>query len=343
MSMKKQYSGLDVVKVTMALLVAARHMVQVFYAADSPWQRIIISWLSNLAVPVFFIIASFFLFRKIDESSDPRNRTVVFRYCKRLLSLYLIWCILYIPVTRCDWPALGQSTGERILTYVQLLLFSSPIVQLWYLHALAAACLLIWFCYSRGVKIRYLLIASGILFILGCLGDNWFFNQRLPMPVQQLLRVYTRYFLTMRNGIFYGSFFVCIGLWFAKSEWRLPFWAAAAGTVASLGLMYLETGHCFNTNMVFTSAPAAFCLFSAALSVNWKERKLYPRLRGMSEWIYLSHFYFFYILSWTSRWNPFPFTERNTAIMALGLTVLFSVCMVFLAEQKRFSWLKRMI
>lgn len=65
MEQKKQYYGVDVVKFILALLVAGRHMIQVFYAQESPWRLTVGSWLSNLAVPFFFTVAGFLLFRKI--------------------------------------------------------------------------------------------------------------------------------------------------------------------------------------------------------------------------------------------------------------------------------------
>ena len=37
MNEKKQYCGLDLLKFIMAVLVAARHMIQVFYPAESRW------------------------------------------------------------------------------------------------------------------------------------------------------------------------------------------------------------------------------------------------------------------------------------------------------------------
>ncbi len=64
MNEKKQYCGLDLLKFIMAVLVAARHMIQVFYPAESRWRLMIGSWLSNLAVPVFFIIAGFCCFAR---------------------------------------------------------------------------------------------------------------------------------------------------------------------------------------------------------------------------------------------------------------------------------------
>ena len=42
MEQKKQYYGVDVVKFILALLVAGRHMIQVFYPAESRWRLIIV-------------------------------------------------------------------------------------------------------------------------------------------------------------------------------------------------------------------------------------------------------------------------------------------------------------
>ena len=77
MEKRKMYYGLDLLKFALAILVAARHMIQVFYAGDSRWRLLIGSWLSNLAVPVFFIIAGFLLFRKVPEcqTGTQRSRT----------------------------------------------------------------------------------------------------------------------------------------------------------------------------------------------------------------------------------------------------------------------------
>ena len=62
---KQQYYGLDLLKFIMAVLVAARHVIQIYYPAESKWRLVIGCWLSNLAVPIFFLIAGFLLFQKI--------------------------------------------------------------------------------------------------------------------------------------------------------------------------------------------------------------------------------------------------------------------------------------
>lgn len=341
MQERKQYNGLDAVKFILAILVAARHIIQVFFTRDSRWHVLIGSWLSNLAVPTFFIISAFFLFQKVDR--EKADRKVIIGYCKKVLRMYLIWSAIYLPIDWYNWYHGESGVWEGIRDYLQAFLFSSSIVQLWYLPALAVACLIVWALYTRGVRIWLILMLTGCLFVIGVIGDNWYLNEMFPHWVYLKLMAYNRYFLTMRNGLFYGSFFAAIGLLFAKTRWRLPMWAALVGTVFFVLMMYKEVMWSSNTNMMFSAAPAVYCLFSAASAVEWKNRKVYTRLRFMSEWVYLSHFYFFYLLSWTVPWNPVPLNNVSLMVMLMGMILLFAWGMVRLAEKERFWWIRRLI
>lgn len=356
METRKQYNGLDVVKFVLAVLVAQRHVVQIFFGADSRWRILWNNWLSNLAVPIFFIIAGFFLFRKVEgpgtgerRSRDGRSSdaSVVYRYCGRILKLYLIWSVLYLPVDFYNWYHGERIVMDGVLSWLHSFLVCSTVPQLWYLPALAFACFAVWFAYDRGVRQWQILTAGACLLLLGYLGDNWYYNQRFPAALQELLAGYRSWFATFRNGVFYGVFYVALGLHFAKREKRLPVWGATAGFVCFLWCMYREVMKISdagsNTNFVLSAAPAAYCLFAAASGVNWKNRRLYGRLRGMSEWIYLVHFYFFYFLNWLRPWNPVPFTSKTVTAMIIGPVLLFAWCMVRFSETKGGMWLKKLI
>ncbi len=342
MGHRRSYHGLDVLKICMALLVAQRHIIQIFFGEDSRWREIIGSWLSNLPVPVFFTIAGFFLFGKLDEV-HPDHR-IVRRYCGRILWLYVFWSVLYFPIDIFNWyHEAGHSVGRGVAAYLRHFVFDSTIPQLWYLPALFTACLVVWAAYTHGVRIWQLLLAGILLFALGTIGNNWYFNQRLPMALQDLLRLYERYFFTLRNGVFYGVFFVSLGLMFAKVRWRPPFWASAAGALLCLAATCWESIRYHEVNFVFTTAPAAYFLFTTAEALHLPDSRIYLRLRGMSEWIYFSHFYFFHFLVWTRRWNPVPFNSKTVTAMIMGSVLLFSWCMVRLSETEYGRWLKRLI
>ena len=162
MNEKKQYCGLDLLKFIMAVLVAARHMIQVFYPAESRWRLVIGSWLSNLAVPVFFIIAGFLLFRKIPDTDKKSGWQVAGRYVWRIVKLYLLWCVIYWPIDIFNWYHGTATIMETLKAYVHSFFFSSTIAQLWYLPALAVAALIVWTGYRAGLKIWMLLVLAGL-------------------------------------------------------------------------------------------------------------------------------------------------------------------------------------
>lgn len=341
---KRQYNGLDVTKAVLAVLVAARHMIQIFYPEESKWRLVIGAWLSNLAVPVFFITAGFFLFRKVDRQQPEAGRRAVLQYCGRILRLYLLWSVLYLPIDYYNWiHGQERDVGAAILKYIQSFFFCSTTVQLWYLPALLAACFLVGAAYEKGMKIWQILAIGGVLFFMGCIGDNWYWNEQLPQKLQELLRVYVRYFMTMRNGIFYGFFFVALGLWFSKTDMQISFFPALAGSIFFVAMMLWEIGRCSNTNMVFMSAPAAFCIFGAASAVRWRDRKVYSRMRSVSQWVYLSHVYFFHFYVWTLKWNPLPATKKGITVSILVPMILFAWAMACMSERKGFGWLKAFV
>lgn len=341
MSRKKQYCGLDLLKFVMALLVAARHMIQVFYPAESRWRLVIGSWLSNLAVPVFFIIAGFLLFRKIPEKKG--GWSTVWRYAWRIVKLYVLWCIIYWPIDIYNWYHGTASIAETVKAYIHSFFVSSTIAQLWYLPALALAVLIVWAGYRLGLRVWMLLLLTGALFVFGCVCDNWYFTERAPMKIQEFVWWYAPKFVTMRNGVFYGSFYLAIGLWFSKKSTRMPFLAAAAGSVLFVGLMYKEVSACYNTNMVFSAAPAAVCLTELAMRFTGSYSRFFVTLREMSEWIYFSHFYFFYFFSWTIKWNPLPLTKQNITLCIFGPMLVFALLVSLLSHWKKGQWLRRFI
>ena len=343
MNEKKQYCGLDLLKFIMAVLVAARHMIQVFYPAESRWRLVIGSWLSNLAVPVFFIIAGFLLFRKIPDTDKKSGWPVAGRYVWRIVKLYLLWCVIYWPIDIFNWYHGTAGIAETVKAYIHSFFFSSTIAQLWYLPALAVAVLLVWTGYRAGLGVRQLLVLTGVLFVFGCICDNWYFTERAPMKIQEFVWWYAPKFVTMRNGLFYGSFYLTLGLWFSRKTWRMPVLLSLGSSVVFLILMYKEVSTCFNTNMVFTAAPAAVCLTELFMGFAGAYSRFFVILREMSEWIYFSHFYFFYFFSWTVKWNPLPLTKQNITLCFFVPMLLFALLVSLLSHREKGKWLRKFI
>jgi len=336
---KTQYYGLDLLKFLMALLVAARHVIQIYYPAESRWRLVIGNWLSNLAVPVFFVIAGFLLFKKLTNT----DWTIIRRYVCRILKLYILWCIIYWPIDIYNWHQSGEPVLKTILFYFQSFLFSSTITQLWYLPALATACLIVWAGYKAGLKIWMLLLLTSLLFIFGCSCNNQYFLEHSPRKIQEFIHWYAPIFLTTRNGLFYGSLYVTLGLWFSKKQWHMPPLLAAAGSLIFLGVMYKEVSTFYNANMVFSAVPTVVCLVELAMGLKGTSSRFFLFLREQSQWIYFSHYYFIHLFSWTIHYNPLPMTKKNIMLSVLVPMFLFTFFISFLSHRQHGQWLRKLI
>lgn len=87
---KKTDSRYDILKFVLALLIVALH-TQLFPGIMKPWVRV--------AVPLFFMVSSFFFFRKVNKCADAAEaRGVLAHFAKRSGMLYLFWfVVLLIP------------------------------------------------------------------------------------------------------------------------------------------------------------------------------------------------------------------------------------------------------
>lgn len=336
---KTQYYGLDLLKFLMALLVAARHVIQIYYPAESRWRLVIGNWLSNLAVPVFFVIAGFLLFKKLTNT----DWTIIRRYVCRILKLYILWCIIYWPIDIYNCHQSGEPVLKTILFYFQSFLFSSTITQLWYLPALATACLIVWAGYKAGLKIWMLLLLTSLLFIFGCSCNNQYFLEHSPRKIQEFIHWYAPIFLTTRNGVFYGSLYVTLGLWFSRKQWHMPPLLAAAGSLIFLGVMYKEVSTFSNANMVFSAVPTVVCLVELAMGLKGTSSRFFLFLREQSQWIYFSHYYFIHLFSWTIHYNPLPMTPKNIMLSVLVPMFLFTFFISFLSHRQHGQWLRKLI
>lgn len=141
--MRKQYSGIDIAKMICAIMVIAIH--------TQPFIRYV--WLdrgagviTRLAVPFFFVTTGFFL----DFSETKKVKMCILR----LLVLYAIWTIIYLPFSSLS---------------IRKLLLTGVIGHLWYIPAAIVAVLL---TYLVGQPKRSIVI-SGVLLLIGTLASTY--------------------------------------------------------------------------------------------------------------------------------------------------------------------------
>lgn len=127
-----------------------------------PWLRI--------AVPLFFIISSYFLFLNIRP--HPNNGGEIAKnFIKRNFRLYLFWFLASLPFTVCNRRAWW--TGDVVLfvfTCLKQLVFSSTFTASWYIVASMWACFIL--CkvkLSKKIAIPCLLV----VYLLCCISSSY--------------------------------------------------------------------------------------------------------------------------------------------------------------------------
>ena len=159
----------------------------------------IINIISPLAVPTFFAVSGFLFFNKKRDSTD------LWKYVWRVFKLYLVWSCIYLPLVLFSYYKKEMLNIRGVADYLQHFVFSGSYYHLWYLPSLIVAIVLTFFV-SRKIDNNILFIIATVLFIVGTLVDTYSF-------ISPLLawKTYKVFFLTTRNGLFFGFPFVAIG------------------------------------------------------------------------------------------------------------------------------------
>lgn len=127
----------DIVKFVLSLLVVAIHS-ELYPMVLYPWLRI--------AVPLFFMMSSYFLFSKLREASKDNHRAIVSKFIVRNLQLYFCWFIILLPITiylrKESW--FSNDFLETILTILKSFLFGSTFVASWFIIATIIGVLIIY-------------------------------------------------------------------------------------------------------------------------------------------------------------------------------------------------------
>ena len=159
---KKSFPAIDVAKLIMAILVVMIH--KPLFRQDFP-NYLMSSVIAGAAVPFFFAVSGFLLFRKLNrEAARPVSDWL--HYEKRLLQLYALYTIIYLPCIfvknhtgHYNEITLGSIAGESFLL-VKNFFLSASFVHLWYMSSLILG-IAILFGFTRIFKNKWAVLLLG--------------------------------------------------------------------------------------------------------------------------------------------------------------------------------------
>ncbi len=294
MAEKKKYAAIDIMKYVSALLVVCIHTYP-FYEVSETFNTYWIQTVCRMAVPFFFVTSGFFFFRK--WSSDwQETKTNLIHYEKRLLKIYLIWTVIYLPYTIWDY-AHANFQLYHIFAYLRDVLLNGSYYHLWFLPALMLATAIVTYLYHRR-GLKSVLRISIILYIFGYLINVYAPVWESFTYTNFLLGFFNKLFTTARNGLFFGPIYVAIGLVLTRTK-RLSLRTSSIGWAISFILLLIEvtiyhrTGILRDlTSMDLMLIPCVYFMVNWCLASNREYKPVYETLRHESLLIYTSHILF---------------------------------------------------
>lgn len=164
--MKKRNNLIDILKFIAALMVVGIHSGPL-NSFDPLLNNIIFQGIARLAVPFFFGISAYFLYRKMAMARKEEKKKVLHTYLKRLGLLYLFWFIILFPVCielRYTKYIPGYGRKGAALIFINALLWSSSFQGSWYLNA-SMICAVVISVIAKKYGNKVMFIISGAAFL----------------------------------------------------------------------------------------------------------------------------------------------------------------------------------
>ena len=141
-----KYNAIDLWKFIMALFVVALHVKPLEGCTITVVNKLY-DCFAAMAVPFFFLAAGFLLAKKLQYPFrfEDSNRTIK-RYIKSILTLYLIWSVVYLPLAVFHYVDEKRGPLKSALAYIRGLVLVGEHYnswQLWYLLSTVYALLFV--------------------------------------------------------------------------------------------------------------------------------------------------------------------------------------------------------
>lgn len=306
---KMYYQNLDILKYISAILIIILHLRPFIHFSDQldlAFNNII----TRICVPIFFIITGYFVAKK-----EINKENYIKDYIKRMIPLYLVWSLLYLPViigTIIQYlPAINEYLANINISFPLLIVLSIillPIIvlialcyagiyyHLWYFPAIIFS-LLILEKWKKKFDIKYLLLVSFILLLFGATETYY---GVLPLSIKELLSYYYNIFFTTRNFLFFGLFYVVLGYFMGTKEKIYSKYCFAKFIISIFLLIFevilLHDTDRLNSNILISCVPLTYYLFISTVYIT-NDIKIRFQFGNFSKYYYLIHPMIIFIVS----------------------------------------------
>ena len=316
---KRRFDMVDLSRVVLAFMVVCIHA--------SLFPKYLIPYL-RLSVPLFFMITSFFFFRKTESMQNSIEKTAYLKkFVIRNLKLYFFYFILLLPVTLMKRQWFSEGIIKGLLHFFRSLVFGSTFVASWFIMASVIGVAIIYFA-SKKVNNTVLLIISGVFYLEACMASNYNGIFCSIPVVKQVMDGLVFVFGNTFNNFFVALLWIVLGKMFAEQKMNLG--RKASWMILCLSLVLLTIEHHVllwyqipDSNDCFIMLiPSCICIFSLLINSEVQIRHT-TELRKISVMVYATHGTVIMVLRGLFE----RFGVAKHSIILLGLTLL--ICSVY--------------
>lgn len=250
---------------------------------------------SRMFMVFFFIAAGYLFFRRL-EWAEGRNAedSIFYQYSKRILRLLGLWTVVYLPLfLLLKWKHNERLSLTAMKDWLWEIVCIGDFYHLWFLGALLVGTGLVYVVRRMGLSSISAVVAGGVLYLLGLLGNSYDFLLDGIPTFARLKDGYLELFFTTRNGVFSAPLFLALGWQIAASK-RLPLAKTAAlGLGGSMALLVVEVlclnGYTEQMELFAMSPIAVTFLLCFVLQFRVPKNSVWRTLRSYSTLIYLVH------------------------------------------------------
>ena len=341
-AINRKYDSIDLMKFIASIFVVALH-TDVFYDINRNLYVLVCNGLSRLAVPLFFISSAYFLYLPEQESQIKKRQV---KYIKRLATLYLVWFIIYLPITIYNRIYLSKfSLLETLFRYFRSLLFSGGFSGAWFLSS-CIFCVLVFNMIDNNKYIGggKMCIISFIIYIF-CVITSSYSKIIDILHLQNEYYIYELLFCQPYLSIIAGIPYFYLGRYLVKNQKNMISKEYSIIVFILYITEVIMVNH-FNLgkpiNHYFLLGPCAYIIF-----INIKECTLYiPHaiiLRKMSLVIYLSQFLWIFMIEFIEWLFRVSLTQTEKFCCIILLCIITYISLSVLCEYRSLKWLRYLI
>ena len=335
MNANREYAAVDIFKMVCAILVMLIH--------TKPFENVFwidagIGMVTRFAVPFFFTVSGYFLF-KTARRVPSKKWMIVGRYLLRLIRFYAIWYVVFRLV-----DGLLSGSFQSFGYYIKHFFFTSDGSPLWFMNALIWAVIIVSVltsCLRTKVVfcmgIFFLIIGYSVSTMLGVSGDTW---------IVQILKPITN-LIGIQNGLFFAFPYVAMGAYLSEQNLKEDHRKNILGIVlffVLLGAESLVAVMKLNAPLTFlwlSALPMTWFVAKLTLTIELPDKPFYYVLRKISTLFYVLHVVVFKILQKVIVASGIHDPANLLLTIATFLiTSAVSYLILLLSRKKHMAWLK---